>query len=289
MSQKKVPGWLNLLLIGGAFGALVWLERSRPLRRCVEPKLRREGRNLAVAALSATAVQLAEKPVMDALTALVARRRWGLVKQLPLPAWLEVPLTVVLFDYTFFLWHILTHRVPLLWRFHQVHHVDLDLDASTALRFHFGEILLSVPWRAAQVVLIGASPLALSVWQTATLLEVMFHHSNVELPIEVERWLSRLLVTPRLHGIHHSIVPDETASNWSSGLTLWDFLHGTLRLNVPQRAITIGVPAYRDPAEVTLPHVLTLPFEEQRPSWQLAGDGTPTRTPSALPADQLLS
>ena len=288
MSQNKVPGWLSLLLIGGTFGALVWLERRRPLRRSVEPKRRREGRNLAVAALSAAAVQLTEKPVTAPLAALVERRRWGLVKQLDLPRWLEVPLAVVLLDYTLFLWHILTHRVPLLWRFHQAHHVDLDMDASTALRFHFGEIVLSVPWRAAQVLVIGASPLALSVWQTATLLEVLFHHSNVELPIEVERWLSRILVTPRLHGIHHSIVPEETDSNWSSGLTLWDVLHGTLRQDVPQQAITIGVPAYRDPDEVTLPKVLAMPFEEQRPSWQLPGDGAPSRTPPALPADNLL-
>lgn len=289
MSGKKSSGLLNLLLIGGAFGTLVWLERRRPLRRTVESKLRRQGRNLVVAALSAAAVQSAEKPVTGPLTQLVERRRWGLIKQLPLPIWLEVPLAVLLFDYTFYLWHVLTHKVPFLWRFHQPHHVDLDLDASTALRFHFAEILLSVPWRAAQVLVIGASPLALSVWQTATLIEVMFHHSNIELPVEVERWLSRLIVTPRMHGIHHSIVQEEADSNWSSGLALWDWLHGTLRLNVPQQAITIGVPAYRDPEGVTLPHVLAMPFEEQRPIWQLPDGEKPGRPPLTVPAEQLLS
>jgi sterol desaturase/sphingolipid hydroxylase (fatty acid hydroxylase superfamily) len=288
MTAKKVPGWLNLLLVGGAFGALLWLERLRPLRRCVEAKLRRDGRNLAVAALSAAAIQLTEKPVTAPLADLVERRRLGLLQRLDLPAWLEVPLAVALLDYTLYFWHILTHRVPLLWRFHQAHHVDLDMDASTALRFHFGEMILSVPWRAAQVVFIGVSPLALSVWQTATLIEILFHHSNVELPIEVERWLSRLIVTPRMHGIHHSIVHAETDSNWSSGLTLWDWLHGTLRLNVPQQAITIGVAAYRDPEEVTLPNVLAMPFAEQRPSWQLPGDGTPARPPQSIAADHLL-
>jgi sterol desaturase/sphingolipid hydroxylase (fatty acid hydroxylase superfamily) len=283
MRSQKVPGWLTGLLVGGTFLALLWLERRRPLRRSVEPKARREARNLAVAALSAAAIQVAEKPVTGPLTALVERRRWGLLKQLPLPAWLEVPLAVALLDYTLYLWHILVHKVPFLWRFHQPHHVDLDLDASTALRFHFGEMVLSVPWRAAQVLALGVSPLALSVWQTATLMEILFHHSNVELPVEVERWLCRLIVTPRMHGIHHSIVPGETNSNWSSGLAVWDFLHGTLRLNVPQEAITIGVPAYRDPEEVTLSKVLTMPFAEQRDSWKLPGDGTPGRTP--LPAE----
>jgi sterol desaturase/sphingolipid hydroxylase (fatty acid hydroxylase superfamily) len=260
MSGTKVPGWLSGLLIGGTFFTLLWLERRRPLRRSVERKSRREARNLAVAALSAAAIQIAEKPLVGPLTALVERHRWGLLKRASLPAWLETPLAVALLDYTLYLWHILVHKVPFLWRFHQPHHVDLDLDASTALRFHFGEMVLSVPWRAAQVLLLGVSPLSLSVWQTATLLEIMFHHSNVELPVEVERWLCRLIVTPRMHGIHHSIVPEEMNTNWSSGLTLWDWLHGTLRLDVPQEAITIGVAEYRDPAQVTLPKVLAMPF-----------------------------
>jgi sterol desaturase/sphingolipid hydroxylase (fatty acid hydroxylase superfamily) len=146
----------------------------------------------------------------------------------------------------------------------------------------------SVPWRAAQAIVIGVSPLALSVWQTATLVEILFHHSNIELPIQVERWLCRLIVTPRMHGIHHSIIPEETGSSWSSGLTLWDWLHGTLRLNVPQDAITIGVPAYRDAEEVTLPRVLVMPFGQQRDSWRLPGDGRPSRPPLPVPAGQLL-
>jgi sterol desaturase/sphingolipid hydroxylase (fatty acid hydroxylase superfamily) len=288
MSGKKSSGWVNLLLVGGAFGALLWLERRRPLRRSVESKLRRQGRNFAVAALSAATIQLTEKPVTAPLSQLVERRRWGLLKQLDLPAWLETTLAVALLDYTLYLWHILLHRVPLLWRFHEPHHVDLDMDASTALRFHFGEMILSVPWRAAQIVLIGVSPRALSLWQVATLIEVMFQHSNVELPVEGERLLCRIVVTPRMHGIHHSIVAEETGSNWSSGLTLWDWLHGTLRLNVPQQAITIGVPAYRDPEQVTLPKVLAMPLEGPSP-WQLPDGEKPKRPPLPVAAEQLLS
>ncbi|MDQ3255355.1 MAG: sterol desaturase family protein, partial [Acidobacteriota bacterium] len=159
---------------------------------------------------------------------------------------------------------------------------------STALRFHFGELALSVPYRAVQVALIGVSPLALSVWQTLLLLSIMFHHSNVKLPIKTETWLNCLIVTPRMHGIHHSIVPEETASNWSSGLTVWDRLHGTLRLNVPQDEVVIGVPTYREPKEVELMKVLGMPFVEQRPVWQLANDGTPVRAASWGAADRLL-
>jgi sterol desaturase/sphingolipid hydroxylase (fatty acid hydroxylase superfamily) len=285
VKERKVSAWLSAPLVVGAFALLAWLERRKPLRRAVEPKTRREARNLAFAAVSAAALRVTEKPAADALTALVERRRWGLLKLVRLPAWLEVALACVLLDYTLYLWHVLTHRVPLLWRFHLAHHVDLDLDASTALRFHFAELVLSVPWRAGQILLIGVSPRSLSVWQTFLFLSILFHHSNVELPVELERRLNRLVVTPRMHGIHHSVVKEETNSNWSSGLTVWDRLHGTLNLGVPQDEITIGVPAYRDPEEVGLFEILKLPFGEERPTWQLPGDGTPARTLPAAPGE----
>lgn len=267
MKTGKLSMWISAPLVVGAFGLLVWLERRRPLRRAVEPKLTREVRNLTVAALSAIALQLAERPVVERLTAMVERRRWGLLKRVRLPRWVEAALALVLMDYTLYVWHVLTHRVPLLWRFHLVHHVDLDLDASTALRFHFAELVSSVPWRAAQILVLGVSPFSFSVWQTFLFLSITFHHSNVWLPVNFERRLNRFVVTPRMHGTHHSTVQDETNSNWSSGLTLWDWLHGTLRLNVPQDEITIGVPAYRQPQEVALPEILAMPFVEQRPAW----------------------
>jgi sterol desaturase/sphingolipid hydroxylase (fatty acid hydroxylase superfamily) len=253
------------------------MERRRPLRRAVERKLTRNVRNLLVAGAGAAALQLVERPLVQPLTVLVERRKWGLLKVVHLPAWMEVTLAVILLDYTLYVWHVLTHKAPLLWRFHVAHHVDLDLDASTALRFHFGELAISTGWRAGQVLLIGVSPLALSVWQTFLLLSVIFHHSNVRLPVETERLLNRFVVTPRMHGIHHSIIRDETDSNWSSGLTLWDWLHGTLKINVPQDEITIGVPAFRDPREVELIEVLSMPFGEQHPTWDLPGDGEPER------------
>jgi sterol desaturase/sphingolipid hydroxylase (fatty acid hydroxylase superfamily) len=268
LKERRVPSWLSAPLVLGAAGLLVWLERRRPLRRAVESKPRREARNLAVAAAGAVALSVTEKPLAEALTSLVERRRWGLLKVLRLPRWVEVALAVVLLDYTLYLWHVLTHRVPFLWRFHLVHHVDLDLDASTALRFHFAELIVSVPFRAAQILLIGVSPLAFSVWQTFLMVSILFHHSNVRLPIEVERRLNRLVVTPRMHGIHHSDVREETDSNWSSGLTVWDWLHGTLRLDVPQSEIVIGVPAYRDPRELELAEILKMPFTEERPAWR---------------------
>ena len=279
---------LGSMVVGGAFIALTAFERSRPLRATVESKPNRLSRNLVFAGLAAATVNLLERPIVEPLAARVEGRHWGLLNRCRLPRPLHTTLALVLLDYTLYIWHVLTHRVPWLWRFHLVHHVDLDLDASTALRFHFGELALSVPWRAAQIAAIGVTPTALRLWQNALLVSILFHHSNVELPIALERVLGRVFVTPRMHGIHHSIVPEETNANWSSGLTVWDWLHGTLRLNVPQREITIGVPAYREPREVTLGKSLELPFTEQRPWRLLPGDGEPSPHADMAPSYRLL-
>lgn len=263
------------MLGAGCVLVLTWLEHRKPLRRSIEPKLKREVRNLTVAGLSAVIVVLVEQPLVQPLAVWVEQRNWGLMRQLGLPEWLEVVAALVLMDYAFYLWHVLMHRVPFLWRMHLVHHVDLDLDASTALRFHFMEMLASIPWRAGQVAVIGLTPLTFSVWQCVLLLSILFHHSNIELPISWERCLNKLIVTPRMHGIHHSIVERETNSNWSSGLTIWDWLHGTLRLNVPQGEITVGVPAFQEPHAVTLPRILEMPFKPLPSIWEFPTGGAP--------------
>jgi sterol desaturase/sphingolipid hydroxylase (fatty acid hydroxylase superfamily) len=262
----RIP--LRSLLPVAIIGAIVLAERWRPLRRAVEPGWRREARNLAVSLTAALAIRVAEKPLTDRFAGLVERRHIGALPRLGLPPAIETALALVLLDYTLYLWHVLLHRVPLLWRIHLVHHADLDLTASTALRFHFAEMVLSAPWRAAQVALVGVRPPVLALWQRAAFVEIVFHHANLRLPARLDRWLGHLVMTPRLHGIHHSTVREETDSNWSSGLVLWDRLHGTLRRDVPQRAIAIGVPACRDPTKLTLAHLLAMPFGPERPAWQ---------------------
>ena len=141
------------------------------------------------------------------------------------------------------------------------------MDASTGVRFHFGEMALSVGWRALQVAAIGPSALGLWLYQVLLAASVLFHHSNTRLPVRLERALVRIIVTPRMHGIHHSDWRNETDSNWSSLLSVWDLLHRTLRLNVPQSEVVVGVPAYRDPSDVTLPRILSLPFRPRRNDW----------------------
>ncbi len=260
--------WLAPALILGAAAGLMLLERRRPLRRATLSASKRDLRNLVVAAAAALTVRLVETATVAPLAALAARRRWGLLNRLGLPRAARLVLGCALMDYTLYVWHILTHRVPLLWRFHRVHHADRDLSASTALRFHFAEIALSVPWRALQVLAIGVDRRELALWQQATLISILFHHSNLRLPRGAERAISALVTTPRLHGIHHSARRSESESNWSSGLTVWDRLHGTLRRDVPQSALTIGLPAYRDAAGQALGPMLALPFRREHDAWR---------------------
>ncbi len=285
--SEPLPVWVSAGAVLGTFALLALAERRRPLRLGRhEPKPRREVRNLAVAALAAAAVLVAESPATSRLTALVHRRRVGLVPALNLRPPLDTILACLLLDYTLYLWHVLVHRVPLLWRFHRVHHADLDMDASTGVRFHFGEMVISVLWRAAQILLIGVSKRALSVWNMLLLVEVMFHHSNLRLPRALERWLGKVVVTPRMHGIHHSVVPEEMSSNWSSGLTVWDWLHGTLRADVPQERLTIGVDDLRRPAQVTLANLVAMPFVPQRSLRAGEPMETALRPPADLPGAQ---
>jgi len=243
-------------------------ERFAPLRRSVESKLRRVARNLTVGGVSLALMTLLQAPVLHPLASWIVRNRVGLLQAVSWPRWIETAVAIILFDYTLWWWHWATHRVPFLWRFHLVHHVDLDLDTTTALRFHFGELALSIPVRAAQMLVIGADAQTLWLWQTILFASILFHHSNVRLPLPFERVLVRLIVTPRMHGIHHSDRLQETDSNWSSMLSLWDFLHGTILLDVPQPEITIGVPAYGAPSEVTIGKLLAMPFRRQRRDWE---------------------
>ena len=253
-------------MVAGALAILV-AERRRPLRRRTQAEPRRELTNLVLGIAASLAIGLAETPVVAPLARRAASRRRGLVQRLPLPDWARDVGGVVLMDYTFYLWHVLTHKVPALWRLHLVHHVDLDMDASTALRFHALDMVVSAPWRFAQVALIGLSPRGVRLWRAFFFLSILFHHSNTRLPERWERRLARVLTTPRMHGIHHSAVEDQTNANWSSGLSWWDHLHRTFRLDVDQADIAIGVPAYREPAEVALRSALALPFRRQRDDW----------------------
>jgi len=267
--KGMLPLRLSAALVGAEAALLVAGELRRPLRRSTHNKFVRDGRNAVIGALASLTTALIETPIAAGVAAHAAARGWGLVRRLPLPPVARSIVAVALMDYTMYLWHVGAHRIPALWRFHLVHHVDRDLDASTALRFHVGEMLLSVPYRAAQVALIGVTPRQYAVWQVLFALSIQFHHANLRLSPNVDAFLERFIVTPRLHGIHHAARRDCEDANWSSGLTLWDRLHGTLRDDVAQDEITIGLPGYRSDADARIRTALALPFSRQKDAWTL--------------------
>ncbi|MBA3501486.1 MAG: sterol desaturase family protein [Deltaproteobacteria bacterium] len=193
-------------------------------------------------------------------------RQLGLLRWLGVPAWLAAPAAIVLLDYTLWHWHWLNHRVPILWRFHGAHHADLDLDASTAIRFHPGELVFSVPFRAAQVVLLGVALGPLLLWETLVFIGVQFHHSNLRLPARLDRALGYVVITPRIHGIHHSRRPRELHSNFGTLLSIWDRLHGLRIENVPQDSIVIGLPHQRERRALGASASLSLPFARKVPN-----------------------
>lgn len=266
--MTSLPGWVVPAIVAALLPAMLLAETLRPLRRrVVEPKLRRVTRNLATGSVSLALMTILQAPLLLPVGRLVEEHRFGLVQWLALPRPWSIVVAILLLDYTLWIWHRANHGVPFFWRFHLVHHIDLDMDASTALRFHFGELALSIPVRAAQIAIVGADPLSIGIWQALLFASILFHHANLRLPLALERILVLFIVTPRMHGIHHSTRRDETDSNWSSMLSVWDRLHRTFRFDVPEERITIGVPAWRDPRDVTLGQILTLPFRRQRNDW----------------------
>jgi sterol desaturase/sphingolipid hydroxylase (fatty acid hydroxylase superfamily) len=185
-------------------------------------------------------------------------------------------------DLSFYYWHRANHALAPLWRFHSVHHSDPDLDVTTALRFHFCELGFSAGFRALQIAIIGPSLVAYLVYEAVFQAGTLFQHSNLRLPTRMERALTLVMVTPRMHGIHHSQVQRETDSNFSSVLSVWDRLHRSLRLNVPQQAVAIGIPAYRQVGDNGIGALLRAPFRKQPDHWRRPDGTMPTRDAEAL-------
>jgi len=200
----------------------------------------------------------------------------GLLNWISFPTWLAWPIGLLALDYGIYHWHRINHLVPFLWRFHNVHHADVEMDISTAIRFHFGEQLFSIPFRMIVIALSGVSPMMLLVYELVFEAATLFHHSNIRMPKKLEGFIVKLIVTPRMHGIHHSIVKDETDSNYSTVLNVWDRIHNTRRLDVPQEKITIGVPAYRSEKDNKFWRLLILPFTKQR-GWVREDQSVPKR------------
>ena len=247
--------------------SLLLLETKLPLRKVTQQKRSRIIINTVVSIPAFALLRFAFLPLMVWIACKNQAWQFGLNYLYSSPLWAKSIIAFLLLDVGNYAWHILNHKIPFLWRFHLVHHTDLNMDITTAFRFHFGELIGSVFFRGTVILLSGASPILLLVYEIIFEAATQFHHSNWKLPLLSERLLNRLIVTPRMHGIHHSVVKQETDSNYAVIFSFWDRLFRTGSFNHFNNEVIVGVPSYHNPDELTIGFLLKLPFTKIR-SWK---------------------
>ena len=252
----------------GGFAAMLGLmtlwETLAP-RRTLRLGRRRWSANLSLALLNTVVLRVAVPLGAYGAAELAVTRGWGLLNQTTWPVALELGATVLLMDLVVYLQHRLFHVVPLLWRFHKVHHADNDFDVTTGLRFHTVSMVLSMGVKMGAAVLLGASPLAVLVSETALNLTAMFNHGNIRMPVALDRVLRWVVVTPDMHRVHHSVDTGEMNRNFGFNFPWWDRLLGTY-LDQPaagHQATANGLPAYQANATQSLFWMVVLPFRRR--------------------------
>ena len=254
----RLAAFLGVFSVVALWEALALRRDARFSRR------QRWPHNLGLLAVDSLVVRLVAPGAAIAVAIAGEARGWGLINALGLPGWAAVLFAIVLLDLAIYFQHVMFHAVPTLWRLHRVHHSDLDFDVTTGTRFHPIEILLSTLIKMAAVVAIGAPAVAVLVFEVLLNATAMFNHSNGKLPLAVDRWLRLLVVTPDMHRVHHSVVHNETNSNFGFNVPWWDRLFGTYRAQpaAGHDAMTIGVDAFRTPADLRLDRLLVQPFRD---------------------------
>lgn len=201
-------------------------------------------------------------PILAVDATLIAQGRgWGLLNNIYLPYWVEFVAGVVILDLVIYLQHMMFHAAPLLWRLHMMHHADLDFDLTTGLRFHPFEIILSMVLKITVIVALGPPVAAVLTFEILLNGMAMFNHGNITIPKGLDKWLRRLVVTPDMHRVHHSVIIRETNSNYGFNLSVWDRIFGTY-CDQPQKGhteMTIGLSQFRAEKKLTLPRLLVLP------------------------------
>jgi len=255
---------IRLSAFFGVFVAVALWEALGPRRRRAFPRCSRWPHNLGLLALDTLLVRLLVPATALGVALAAQSQGWGLAHQLAVPQWLAIPLAVIVLDLTIYFQHVAFHAVPVLWRLHRVHHTDLDSDVTTATRFHPLEILLSAGIKLATVAAIGAPPIAVLVFEVLLNATAMFNHANAGLPARVDAALRWLVVTPDMHRVHHSILPQETNTNFGFNLPWWDRLFGTYRAQpvAGHEAMTIGIDAFRSPEDLRLDQLLIQPLRD---------------------------
>lgn len=246
----------------GIFVSMALWELGAPRRALSTSKAIRWFTNIGIVVLNTLVVRLLFSAAAVGTAVTASEKAWGLFNQVSLDPGFEGLLAIIALDFIIYLQHVLFHAVPLLWRLHMVHHADLDLDVTSGARFHPIEIILSMGIKLAAVVLIGASPQAVVIFEVLLNGTSMFNHSNVRIPKGLDALLRWIVVTPDMHLIHHSVIREETNRNFGFNLPWWDRLLGTY-LPAPQKGylgMTIGLEQYRDPENLSLAKILVLPF-----------------------------
>ena len=253
---------IRLSAFVGVLGLMAFWEMRMPRRPLATARKRRWSANLAVVVLNSIILRLLFAAGAVGAAVLAADRNWGVLNHVNWPLWFEIVSVVALLDLVLYLQHVMFHAVPLFWRFHMMHHADLDCDVTTGVRFHPVEVVMSMAIKLAVVVSLGAAPAAVLAFEVLLNATSMFNHGNVWIPSAVDRVLRWILVTPDMHRIHHSILPRETNSNYGFNLSWWDRLLGTYREEPVhgQTGMTIGLEEFRDPRRLTLAGILALPF-----------------------------
>ncbi|MBS9405587.1 sterol desaturase family protein [Halomonas sp. TRM85114] len=254
-------GVFALVLLAMAFWEIVARRRPQHIHR-----RQRWPSNLAIVVLDTLVVRLAFSLAAVGAALAAAEQGWGLFNLVSVPIWLAVVISVVMLDLAIYFQHRLFHAVPWLWRLHRMHHADLEFDVTTGLRFHPLEILISMAIKLAVVILLGAPALAVLIFEVLLNATSMFNHGNVRLPAKFDRWLRLLVVTPEMHRVHHSIVRQETDSNFGFNLPWWDRLFGTYRDQpaAGHLGMTIGIEAFRESRDLRLDRMLLQPFVSPR-------------------------
>lgn len=256
--------FIRVAVFFGVLAVLAALERLAPRRALAQPRSRRWFTNLALVVIDTLTVRALAfaLPILAVAAAVDAGELGlGLFNRLQWPIWVELLLAVLIFDLAIWLQHLITHKVPLLWRFHRVHHADRDFDVTTALRFHPVEIAASALLKVGLVYLIGPSALAVIVFEVLLNATAMFNHANLRLPLGLDRVVRLVLVTPDMHRVHHSVHRHEHDSNYGFSLSIWDRIFHTY---VPQPAaghddMTLGL-EWQDDRPMKLGWALWLPF-----------------------------
>jgi len=261
MDSWTTEAMLRLAAFGVVLGLVAVWEAIAPRRR---PRIgrRRWPANLSLSALNTAVLRLAVPLGAYGTAAVAAAKGWGLFNLVDAPAGAELALAVVLMDLTIYLQHRIFHAVPLLWRFHAVHHADNDFDVTTGLRFHTLSMLVSMGVKMAATLLLGVSPLAVLASEMALNLTAMFNHANVRIPLALDRVLRWVLVTPDMHRVHHSVEQDEHSHNFGFNFPWWDRLLGTYRDQpvAGHGGMTIGLEEYQECPRQSLVWMLAQPF-----------------------------